>query len=52
MPEHSPVIMIRDKKRNKKNYHGYGPDGYKPGPFHGLKTNLDYVKEHEQMMNR
>jgi hypothetical protein len=25
-------------------YHGYGPDGYKPGPYHGANTNLDWAE--------
>jgi len=45
------ALIIRDSSEPRE-YHGYGPDGYKPGPLHGIETNLDWARIAEQTRKR
>lgn len=45
MPTSEASGIVRDKPRKKGEYHGYGPEGYKPGPLHATRSNLDHIAD-------
>lgn len=34
------------------SYHGYGPEGYIPGPHHGRLSNLDHAAQVQETRER
>ena len=45
MATDDPSKIIRDKPRKRGEYHGYGPDGYKPSPYAKARTNVDLANQ-------